>query len=119
MNELKETIYKLETDLLKPEVRMSIEKLGEILADDFVEYGSSGLVYDKAMILQRLPQGPSPAYTIYDFEIIVLSETIVQSRFKSDRTNMDNTKSLSLRTSIWRKEGDAWRMVFHQGTITK
>lgn len=119
MNELKEIIYKLETDLLTPEVRMSTEKLGEILADDFVEYGSSGLAYNKVMILERLPQGPSPVYTVYDFEIVVLSESIVQSRFKSDRINLDNTKSFSLRNSIWRKVGDAWQIVFHQGTPIK
>ncbi len=119
MNELKEIIYKLETDLLKPEVRSSIEKLDELLTNDFVEYGSSGLIYDKAAILERLPKGVSPSYILNDFEIIVLSENIIQTRFKTDRINLDNTKTISLRTSLWRKNGNKWQIFFHQGTPVK
>jgi len=113
---MKELIYKLETDLLKPEVRASVEKLNELLADDFIEYGSAGLVYDKNTILERLPQGNSPSYTLLDFDFVVLSKDIVQTRFKTDRVNLDGTKTTSLRTSLWRKANDKWRMFFHQGT---
>jgi hypothetical protein len=44
MENLKEIIYNLETSLLTPEVRMSVEKLDELIAEDFIEYGSSGLI---------------------------------------------------------------------------
>jgi hypothetical protein len=47
MENLEELIYKLETDLLKPEVRASVEELNELMSDDFIEYGSSGFIYDK------------------------------------------------------------------------
>ncbi|MEA3399042.1 MAG: DUF4440 domain-containing protein [Patescibacteria group bacterium] len=120
MKELKELIYKLETDLLKPEFRTSVEKLNELIANDFIEYGSAGLVYDKKVILERLPQGNSPTYTLSDFKIIVLSEEIIQTRFKTDRVNLDGTKTMSLRTSLWRNTNGNWQMFFHQGTpITK
>lgn len=119
MNELKEIIYKLETDLLKPEVRSSIEKLDELLASDFVEYGSSGLIYDKDIILKRLSQEISPTYILSDFEIFVLSENIIQTRFKTDRIDLDNNKTTSLRTSIWRKTNNKWQIFFHQGTPVK
>jgi len=117
MEEIKNLIYRLETDLLKPEVRASAEKLDELIAGDFIEYGSSGLVYNKTDILKRLPQGNSPAYTLSDFEMIVLSEEIVQTRFKTNRVNLDGTETSSLRTSLWRNTNNNWQMFFHQGTI--
>jgi len=119
MENLKEIIYKIETDLLKPEVRNSVKKLDELIASDFIEYGSSGLVYDKSMILERLPQGVSSTYTLYDFEVITLSENIIQTRFKTDRIDLDGTKNTSLRTSLWKKSDDRWQIFFHQGTLIK
>lgn len=117
MKKLKELIYKLETDLLKPEVRTSVEKLNELIADDFIEYGSSGFIYDKKIILERLPQGNSPTYSLSNFAMVVLSEDIVQTRFKTDRVNLDSSKMSSLHISLWRKTNDKWQMFFHQGTI--
>ncbi len=119
MENLKEIIYKLETDLLNPEIRGSVAKLGELLADDFIEYGSSGLVYNKDIILERLPQEDSPVYTLYDFDVILLSEKVVQSRFKTDKINLDGSKTTSLRTSIWKNSGNNWQILFHQGTPVK
>lgn len=119
MENIKELIYKLEIDLLKPEVRASVQKLNKLIADDFIEYGSSGLVYNKKIILERLPQDNSPTYFLSDFEVVVLSEDKVQTRFKTDRTNLDNTKTTSLRTSLWRKNNDNWQIFFHQGTPIK
>jgi len=117
MEETKDLIYKLELSLLTPEVRASVEKLNELIADDFIEYGSSGLIYNKAEILDRLPKGPSPTYNLYDFEFVKLSESMVQTRFKADRVNLDGTKLSSLHTSLWRNTNNNWQMFFHQGTI--
>ena len=119
MNDLKEVIYKLETSLLQQEVRSSVESLDALISNDFIEYGSSGLVYSKDIILKRLPQEVSPSYVLYDFEIVVLSENIIQTRFKTDRINLDNTKTVSLRTSLWRKSNNKWQIFFHQGTPIK
>lgn len=119
MKELKELIYNLETDLLKPEVRASEGKLNELIADDFIEYGSSGLIYDKKIILDRLLREDSLTYTLFDFEMINLSDYIVQTRFKINRVNLDGTKTTSLRTSLWRKNNTNWQMFFHQGTLIK
>ncbi len=119
MEKLKEIIYELEKSLLTTEVRMSVEKLDDLIADDFIEYGSSGLIYDKKIILERLPQGNSPSYTLSNFEFIPLSENIVQTRFKTDRINLDKTNMTSLHTSLWRKDNDKWQMFFHQGTPIK
>ncbi|WP_370676935.1 DUF4440 domain-containing protein [Pleomorphomonas sp. PLEO] len=48
----------LERTLHRPEVRRSPETVGALLADDFIEFGSSGTVYDKASIIEALGSGP-------------------------------------------------------------
>ena len=40
--ELAELIERLETELLQPEVRRSPDRISELLADDFIEFGISG-----------------------------------------------------------------------------
>ncbi|MFA7285609.1 MAG: DUF4440 domain-containing protein [Candidatus Paceibacterota bacterium] len=120
MEELKNTIHELETSLLKPEVRSSFDKLNLLLADDFKEFGSSGLIYDKKHILERLPSNTNNVvYIVSDFEIKILSADIIMTNFKTDRTINDTEKVSSLRTSLWRKEENGWRMFFHQGTQTQ
>ena len=44
-------LQRLEEELLRPEVRRSPEKMAALLADDFLEFGRSGRIYDKANIL--------------------------------------------------------------------
>ena len=116
METIKEIIYELEMSLLTKEVRASVEKLGQLLADDFIEYGSSGLIYDKKATLEKLPKSQSPRYRLYDFEIFVFSDQVVQTRFKTDRTNADGTQTTSLRSSLWKNNNGTWQMFFHQGT---
>lgn len=118
METIKEVIYKLETSLLTPEIRTSFEKLDKLLADDFIEYGSSGLIYDKKTTLEKLPKSQPLHYRLYDFEIIIFSDQIVQTRFKTDRVNTDGTKTISLRSSMWKNSNGNWQMFFHQGTPT-
>lgn len=120
MEEIKNTIYELETSLLKPEVRSSFDQLNHLLADDFKEFGSSGLVYTKQSVLERLPLSTDKViYVVSDFEIKNLSKEVVMANFKTDRVINDTEKVSSLRTSLWRKEDSGWRMFFHQGTPIK
>jgi hypothetical protein len=118
MNELKEIIYNLEASLLTQEVRSSFEKLNKLMTDDFIEYGSSGLIYNKKDILERLPNKPSPSYSLSNFELIIISESVVQTRFKTRRINLDGSELSSLHSSLWRKSNSDWQMFFHQGTPT-
>jgi hypothetical protein len=106
-------IRELEERLLRPDVRASAAALGTLLADDFVEFGSSGTVYNKRSIIVALlreePDG-EPC-TMRDFaarrlavDVILVTYRIVESR--------------TLRSSIWRAADGRWQMVFHQGTPT-
>lgn len=120
--DLKTIIYNLETSLLKPEIRSSASDLDLLLADDFREFGSSGEIYDKKLILERLPKDTqiSPVeFLVSDFQIKELAENIILATFKTDKTLSDKSHVVALRTSIWRKNNNSWQMIFHQGTPTK
>ncbi|MEI6352921.1 MAG: DUF4440 domain-containing protein [Candidatus Nomurabacteria bacterium] len=120
MNEINNTIYELEISLLNPEVRSSTEILNNLLVDDFKEFGSSGLIYNKQDVLERLPSDINKTeYTVSDFEIKILSEDIIMTNFKTEKVVNDTESFSSLRTSLWRKEGESWKIFFHQGTLIK
>jgi len=54
MPSLTEILLDLEKKLLDPALRRTPEKLASLLADDFVEFGSSGRSLDKKRILYLL-----------------------------------------------------------------
>lgn len=117
MNELTKTIHQLELSLLTPEVRSSFDKLNSLLADDFMEFGSSGLIYDKKEILERLPLNTEKVeFIVSDFVARQLSEDVVLTTFKTERIINDTEKMTSLRSSLWKKINGSWQMFFHQGT---
>ena len=120
--DLKTLIYNLETSLLSLEIRSSEKDLNMLLAEDFREFGSSGETYDKKMILERLPKDSqiSPVeFVVSDFEVKELSESVVLATFKTDKILSDKSHVVALRTSIWRKQNNSWKMIFHQGTLVK
>jgi len=112
-NNLTEHLQLLEERLLKVEVRENKDKLAEILADDFVEIGSSGQMFSKDECLEF---GVSKAVMVMDnFEIEILAENVVLATyFVENRTSGKN----SLRSSIWKFIDNRWQMLFHQGTFT-
>ncbi|MFA6076193.1 MAG: DUF4440 domain-containing protein [Negativicutes bacterium] len=121
-NDVEKIIYNLEISLLTPAVRASAEKLNVLLADDFREFGSSGEVYSKQDILEQLPKVTKIAsveFLISGFQVQQLAEEIVLATFTTDKEMPDNSRLVSLRSSIWRKTVKGWQMIFHQGTPTK
>ena len=121
MNELTKQFYDLELSLLNPEVRSSAEKLDALLADDFMEFGSSGSIYHKPDTLAGLTASTDKViFEVSDFEAKKLSEDFVLTTFKTKRTiKNDIDIVVSLRSSIWKKTDGNWQMFFHQGTPIK
>ena len=123
-SELLTTLRNLEESLLTPEVRASRDATDALLADDFVEFGSSGTVYDKASILAALHEEATEGAQIErrtsDWDVRVLSADAALLTYRIERREApDGRWSASLRSSIWRRTGSQWRMMFHQGTATK
>ena len=88
----------------------------ELLADDFVEFGRSGRSYNKMQILEALGSESSDLITSSEYKLSLLSPTVALLTYKSQRDG--NAETCTLRSSIWRKNEEAWQMVFHQGTPT-
>jgi hypothetical protein len=115
--ELHALLRQLEQRLLQPETRCSPEALGRLLADQFLEFGSSGAIYDRAAIVRALRDEPPTERSLYDFTARLLSPDVALVTYRSIRRvppNGDVTHSL--RSSIWKRIDGEWQMVFHQGT---
>ncbi len=111
----------LETSLHKKEVRNSHEKVDALIADDFMEFGKSGGVYFKNDTLAGLAsEQVDLAIEVSDFLVKELGDSAVLVTYKATMLDSDNvTKVTTLRSSIWQKQNENRRMMFHQGTKGK
>lgn len=112
-----ETLMHLERSLLKPEVRTSVAKLTALIHPDFQEIGASGYRFGRDEVLQRCPTELGWTADVSEMECRRLDDNLYQVLFTAfiRRDNQD-TGSKSYRSSLWQREGDNWRMIFHQGT---
>ena len=116
---LKAQLSQLELRMTHADVRRSRADLGELLADDFREFGSSGRVFDKGQIIEALQkEQPGLSIQLEDFQAITLAEDVVLLTYRGTCKGANSDKvSRSLRTSIWRRLNGQWQVVFHQGTV--
>lgn len=121
MDVIEKLILQLENELLKSEIRKSPQKINEILADDFVEFTSSGSEYHykNGDVFQAQNDDHELFWQIIDFKIKQLSDDCILAMYKLEKHNEANeNKKYSLRSSIWKSYYGKWKMVFHQGTLT-
>lgn len=90
--DIKEIIFELENKLQQPDIRRSVDQLNDLISEDFIEFGSSGLVYTKQDVLSNLPASPEIKFVMTDFKINILSIDIVQSTFKTEKTDTRRVK---------------------------
>lgn len=110
---LREKIRDLEESHLKLEIRKQPEKLGQILADEFKEIGSSGFMFGKKECLE---DGVTlHELSLHHFDIQLLAPEVVLTTYLiHNKTKEENT----LRSSIWKRIDGRWQLYFHQGTKT-
>lgn len=121
MESIEKLILQLENDLLKSEIRKSPQKINEILADDFIEFTSSGSEYHykSGDVFQEQNDNHELFLQIIDFKIKQLSDDCILAMYKIIKHNEPNeNKKYSLRSSIWKCYNRKWKMLFHQGTLT-
>jgi hypothetical protein len=98
-----------------PEVRAPESALGELLADDFVEHGTSGNIFDRTEVMGRLPSKHGPVYTVSAFKLRKLGPDVVLATYRTLEQGSGGERR-SLRSSTWVRRDGRWRMAFHQGT---
>ena len=108
-------IIQQETQLL---VRTDpLDILSDLIDDEFVEFGSSGTIYDKTDIIDWSASDDPSERAGQQFKARYLSDDVILLTYISSiKENPSAVSKQALRSSIWRSTEGRWRMVFHQGT---
>jgi len=116
--EIEDHLRSLEEHLLNPTVRRDSVAVAALLADDFIEFGGSGRVFDKASILEDLKnEPPRPASLLTDFKTRELAPNVILATYKATRRNAAGEPvGQSWRSSIWTHINGQWQITFHQGS---
>jgi hypothetical protein len=112
-NSTAEQVQYLERLLLDPHVRRSPERAGALLDASFIEIGSSGNICTRDDVIEAMRLESPLDQRIEDFALRPLAPSLFLATYCLIRDG----KRHSWRSSIWRAEGDTWRLVFHQGTV--
>ncbi len=114
---LGEQIQALESQLLEPEIRGAPQRLDELLADDFLEFGSSGRVFNKNQILAALKNERDVKLSLKEFCARPLGSDALLATYRIVARLSDNSTRSSLRSSVWIRRSGRWQVLFHQGTL--
>ena len=116
-----EYFRELETKLHRKDIRNSPDVVLELLADEFMEFGSSGLIYNKSETVESLKNEQKDLQIIIEnFMAQSIGSDIVLVTYRSSKLDPDDgTRFSALRSSIWKLIDGKWRMIFHQGTRIK
>lgn len=114
---IKQQLIELEQMLAQPATRLSAELLNRYIADDFYEIAATGRCFGKAEVLERLPTETPPVIAQQDYACRVLAEGLAQLTYRATiQRAEEHSPSYSVRSSIYRFDGENWQMIFHQGT---
>ena len=117
-----EMFRRLEQTLHRPESESARQKVSELLAEDFVEFGATGGIYDKKVVVDVLAQG-APMNTprapkVSDFKVkLVSSDAVLVTYLCHSLPTAVSKGRLTLRSSIWKMIDGQWQLLFHQGTV--
>lgn len=102
-----------EEELLSPRVRSDSVLLRELLAEDFYEIGQSGKRWGREEIIAALvtEENSFPDAVLSEREAQLIAQDIVLLSYR-----LQFGEKQSLRSSLWRGNGDWAQCVFHQGT---
>lgn len=101
-----------EMEMLDPDVRADATRVRELLHDDFLEFGSTGRVYNKKVLLDMLRHERPSTVVIRDFAVRQLSSDNALVTYRTVGSSGQGAR----RSSVWVRVDGAWRMIFHQGT---
>ncbi len=117
---IEDHLRELEEHLLRPEVRKSADRTAALLADDFVEFGTSGRAFGKSDAVEGMVSESPVRWTISEFRAVMLGPGVVLVTYRAVQPRGTSEPLLcSLRSSVWKIVDGRWRVVFHQGTPSK
>ena len=94
------------------------ERLEALLHPDFHEVGRSGRHYTRQTVIAFLASHPTlPPVASSDHALHRLGDDCALLTYRSVHRPVDGPSDVALRSSIWLKTADGWRLVHHQGTV--
>jgi hypothetical protein len=114
-------VYRPLTDLLQDLEQQVLEskrdEAGQLLADDFREFGASGRMLDREDVIRARKLDTGRSFLLSDFRATMLSPDVALATYRVAATDTTTgTSSSSLQSSVWKKLDGKWRLVFHQGS---
>jgi ribonuclease HI len=99
-------------EMLDPDVRSDPTRVRDLLHDDFLEFGSTGRVYNKRVLLDMLKHERPSTVVIRDFAVRQLASDTALVTYRT----VGQSGQEARRSSVWIRQDGVWRMAFHQGT---
>jgi hypothetical protein len=100
-----------------PELGTTQKDFENMMVSDYWEVGASGRRYGKDAILEELQRRYTTGYTddmqATDFHIRELGPDTYLLTYNL----LEDKQRKTRRSTIWKKSGSDWKIVFHQGTI--
>ncbi len=116
-----EQIQRLELRLLQSDLNAHPELIDELLAANFEEIDNRGQLQSRDDVIDWLMRkDPHLHWAFNHFHVKVLTEDLalaiysVQSPARPD--DQLTQAPGSIRTSLWQRQGNDWKMIFHQAT---
>lgn len=118
MNGIAEQIKQLELKLLHFDLKTEPELINDLLSHDFEEISQSGKINSRRNVVDWLiHKDIHLQWSLNDFRIRMLTDELVMAMYTAQKMNDRNNLSKgSMRTSIWQRQGGAWKMIFHQAS---
>ncbi len=116
MSEYK-SLQHLEEQLLDSAMRKDRRWVEKLLADDFIEFGSSGCIYTKQAVIDGLQSELALQRGLRNVKAQTLAPDVILLTYIAMTYNDDGVESSSsLRSSIRKLVDGSWQLFFHQGT---
>jgi hypothetical protein len=116
-SELENGIRQREGEIASADVWQSRAALEERFSEAFFEISSTGRILDRDELLAGLVGRVPPDVQVEDFSVRELTPDLGLVTYRSTVPAVPGESAVvTMRASIWRREGESWRMVYHQGT---
>jgi len=96
---------------------VTLDDFARRMVDDYWEIGASGARYDRAFILKHLASTPpvdaeAAGWITSDHALRCLAADTFLLTYR-----LQQKERITLRSTLWRRSEQGWRILFHQGTL--
>jgi hypothetical protein len=115
--EIAKELKKREPIFHHPEYGRKKEDFERMTEETFWEVGASGSRYSRKFVFDtleaRFKNPPKEEWEIKDFHCLEISK----NNYLVTYTLIQDKERITRRSTIWKKSGKEWKILYHQGTI--